>query len=229
MNAHYRGLAFLLSIGSLPLACTKDDNETDGGSTTAGTGPNDTTGVGDDATDPTTGASVSSSATTDNSGTGSATGGNTTTSASGTTGQVDTGDTEPQPTTFLTTNTDSGTGFETEDPPLPPPTDPVCIAYAEHIVACFPMYSGYQDYLAQYCELYKSDGLRTDGQACADAFDAYYVCLSKVDCAEFIQGRPGPCPAEAMALFEACPSFNEPGETTTDGGSGGSETGNTGG
>ncbi|HEY0138790.1 MAG TPA: hypothetical protein VGB85_32115 [Nannocystis sp.] len=37
MHTSHRGLAFLLSLGSLPLACTKNDNDTDDGGT-SGTG-----------------------------------------------------------------------------------------------------------------------------------------------------------------------------------------------
>lgn len=222
MHPNTRGLAFLLSIGSLPLACTpKDDGDGDGSTTpgTSGTGPttaDPTTGVGMSST-PTTGdTGDSTTGNSGNSGTGDTTGGATTT----TTGPLDTGDTEPQATTFLTTNTE--TGFETDEPP-PPPTDPICIAYAEHVVACVPRYAGYENYLASGCEYNKAYAMM-DGQACVDAFDAVFVCLSKVDCAEFTdpENPPPSCAAEIAALDAACPSFDEP-ETTGGGSEGGSD------
>jgi len=208
---NYRGLAFLLSIGSLPFACTKDNDDTDSGGTTTpgtttpgtttpGTTPTGTTGTGTESTDPTTGSSMSSDPTT----TGNSAGGTTTT-----TGPLDTSTTEPEPTTFLTTNTE--TGFETDEPPPPmptDPTDPICIAYGQHVVECLPRYAAYQDDIARGCEYNKAYALRTDGQACMDAMDAMYVCLSKVDCAEFMDPEipPPSCANEIAAIEMACPN-----------------------
>lgn len=212
MHPTYRGLAFLLSLGSLPIACNKDDNETDG---TGGTGS-----TGTDAVTPTTtslgesttgGASeTSNDATTTTPGTTPG----TTPTTDPTTGALDTGDTEPAVTTFLTSNTDTGTGDTgdtDEPPPLPEPTDPTCLAYAAHITECMPGYAGYRTYVAQYCELYKNYGLRLDGQACLDAFEAYYVCSSMVDCAELGEG----CATQMMAAEVACPNVFDEGSTTT--------------
>lgn len=63
MHTHSRGLAFLLSLGGLPLACTPkgDTDSDDGGSTSPGTGAAPTTGTtspttGNDSTGATTGA-----------------------------------------------------------------------------------------------------------------------------------------------------------------------------
>ena len=213
MHPTYRGLAFLLSLGSLPIACNKGDSESDT------TGDTDDTGPGTEVTGgpaPTTsvGGSTTTSASEGASSTGSsdtstdATTGDTT----GTTGELDTGNTEPQVTTFLTSNTDTGDTGDTGDTfgdtgePLPPPTDPVCLAYAAHIVECNPGYAGYRTYIAQYCEYYKSIGLRADGQACADAFEAYYVCATKLDCADILEGG---CLEESMAANAACPSLDE--------------------
>ena len=212
MPSNYRGLALLLSIGSLPFACNKDNDDTDSGgsTTTPGTSPTGTTGTGSDTTDPTNNSMSSDPTTTGNSG-------NSGTSESGTTtGPLDTSATEPQPTTFLTTNTETGfdTGFDTED--LPPPTDPTCIAYGQHVVECNPRYAGYRDYIAGGCEYYKAYGLRTDGQPCVDALDALYVCLSTVDCAELADPEnPAPsCGKQFAAIEAACPGFEDPGMTT---------------
>ena len=63
MHTHSRGLAFLLSLGGLPLACTPkgDTDSDDSGSTSPGTGAAPTTGTtspttGNDSTGATTGA-----------------------------------------------------------------------------------------------------------------------------------------------------------------------------
>ncbi len=214
MPQNYRGVAFLLSLGSLPIACNNDDKDPTGGTNSmTGTNPTGNTGTDSGTTD----GSVTS--TTDPTASG------TSTTGAPTTGPLDTGATEPQMTTFLTTNTQ--TGFDTDDTGGPPPaTDPVCIAYGAHVVECFPMYASYQEYLAQACEYYKAYGLRVDGQTCADAFDALFVCLSQVDCAEFGNPDATPCMAEEAALTAACPSIETGGETDTDGpgSTGGSDT-----
>ena len=228
MPSNYRGLALLLSIGSLPFACNKDNDDTDSGgsTTTPGTSPTGTTGTGSDTTDPTNNSMSSDPTTTGNSGNSGTSESGTTTGPSTTTGPLDTSATEPQPTTFLTTNTETGfdTGFDTED--LPPPTDPTCIAYGQHVVECNPRYAGYRDYIAGGCEYYKAYGLRTDGQPCVDALDALYVCLSTVDCAELADPEnPAPsCGKQFAAIEAACPGFEDPG-MTTGGSSGGSSSG----
>ena len=205
MPTNYRGLAFLLSIGSLPLACSKDDN--DDSTTTANTTTGGTTGTGTDATDPTQ-ATVASDPTN-----------GTTTGA--TDGQTDTSlaTTEPQPTTFLTSDSESaGTGFETEsDTDLPPPTDPTCIAYGKHLAECIPRYARYETYFAQDCEYTKMDGM-ADGDACIKALEAAFVCLSMADCAEFTGDIPTACQREEAAAQAVCPSLNQ---TDTDTGTGG--------
>lgn len=220
MHPTTRSLAFLLSLGSLPIACNKDDKETDstgGDTTTPSSDPTTSTGssTGTDATDPT-------------SPTPTTTGPDATTT--GTTDGTETGATEPAVTTFLTSNTDgTDTGFDTDEPPpLPPPTDPTCLAYASHLVTCAPDYAQYRTYIAQYCEYYKMLGMRMDGQGCADAFEAYYVCLTNTDCNDFMEGT---CEAESTAIEAACPSLGESSETegseTTDatGSGGGGSTG----
>ena len=203
MHPTYRGLAFLLSLGSLPVACGKDPGDDSTGNTTPGTDPTANTGTGTDATDAT--ATVPTTTEPD---------GTTTTGASAT-GETTggTAGTEPQMTTFLTTNTDgSSTGSnETEGPP--PATDPTCIAYGAHLVECFPRYAQYQEYLAQQCEAYKGYALRADGQACQDAFEAFYVCISTVAC-DMLEGPA--CADEDMKISEMCPSLTDPSETTTD-------------
>jgi hypothetical protein len=196
MHPQYRGVAFLLSLGTLPIACKSPDNtDTDastGPATTSGTASNSTTG-GDPTTgpvDPTTGNS--------NSGTT-------------TTGDPDSS-TGPGMTTFLTNNPSTSDGTEESGfPPPPPPENPVCIAYLEHLEMCMPGYR-YNGISAYYCDVYIKYGLRYDGQACADAFEAAFTCFNGVECnLEMFEE----CAEEVGAAMAACPTFFG-GETDTD-------------
>ncbi|MBA3550512.1 MAG: hypothetical protein H0T76_28895 [Nannocystis sp.] len=202
MNPNYRGIAFLLSLGSLPLACSKDKDDTDsntGTGTGTGTGTMGNTGTGTDATDstPTTSGTTGNTGTTGTTGTSGTTG--------GTTGPVNTSGTDTQTSATTDTNTDGDTD-------LPPPTDPTCIAYAAHFVECNPRYAMYQESFAQYCEYYKSYGFQVDGQACVNALEAYFVCLSAVDCAE-IENETA-CAKESSAVENDCPNLDENVETS---------------
>ena len=61
MNSNYRGLAFLLSLGSLPLACSKEGGETETGTESTGPGTNtDPSGTGTTAADGTDSAPTTS-------------------------------------------------------------------------------------------------------------------------------------------------------------------------
>ena len=178
MHHHSRGLALLLSLGGLPLACTpKDDADTDPdtatGTTTPGMGTSTTAGTsattGTTATDPTTG----------NSGTGD---------TGGTTGQADTSTSQP-----------------TSETGPPPATDPICIAYGNHYEECFPPGQGiYGDVLARNCESLKAYGA-ADGPACIEALDAFFVCFTNLDCAELVNQEG--CGEEEQAALAACPSI----------------------
>ena len=203
MHNNYRGLAFLLSIGSLPLACTKETNDTDGDdSTTASTAPNATTGTGTDATDPTQATDPTS------------TGGTTTTGP-----QDPTDPTEPQQTSFLTSDSETAdTGFETDDTGAPPATDPTCIAYGAHITECFPRSAGYENYYAKDCEYTKMYGM-IDGDDCVQAIEMFYVCVSMADCAELGPEEPTACQKELAAAEAVCPSLGDT-DTDTDGDTG---------
>jgi len=119
---------------------------------------------------------------------------------------------ETQPTTSITTDPD--TGVETGSPGA---TDPICSAYARHLIECFPRDAMYETSIAQNCEVYKSTALRTDGQPCADGLDAYYVCISGLDCAELVKGEPpSGCQAEIVAVMAACPGYDGPNTDTSD-------------
>ena len=198
MHSNYRGLAFLLSIGGLPLACSKDDTDTESGDSTSPPATNtaNATTTGTDAIDPTPTSDPTDAATT-------------------TTGATDPGMTSVT-TSQVTDTGDTGDTGDTET--LPPATDPTCIGYAAHVVECDPLYVRYQEYIAQKCEYYKAYALKTDGQPCADAFDAHYVCLSTVECAELMDESA--CGAQKQAIDDACPSFtgDETGGGTDTGG-----------
>jgi hypothetical protein len=204
MHTNSRGLALLLSLGSLPIACNKDDNDTAADDSTTGSTTSNTT----------TGSTGTSSDTTDSTPTSDPTSTGTTTT---TMGQTDTTATTtgPQSTTFVTSDSETAdTGFET-DTGAPAATDPVCIAYGNHLGECVPRDAAYANYLALDCEFIKMSGM-IDGPACVKALDAFYVCVSMADCAEF-QGDSFPCGKEEDDAVEVCPSL---GEGSTDASSG---------
>ncbi|MBL9101640.1 MAG: hypothetical protein JNL82_11825 [Myxococcales bacterium] len=212
MHPHYRGVAFLLSLGSLPIACGKDPEVGEGSTGAPGTsgGPGDTgTTAGEPTTAPVTGSDSSSGA------------GTTLESTSGTT------TTTPEPTTFLTNNpsTDDTADSESGFPPPPPPENRVCIAYLEHADTCFPG-SPYNAVYAYYCDVYIQYGMRLDGPACVAALEAMYACFAMTECDldPFEE-----CSESLAAAFAACPNlFESPGETDTDtdaSSTGGSDTG----
>lgn len=200
MHPHSRGLALLLSIGSLPIACNKDSEESDSKTSDPTGGSDGNSSSGAPVTSGTTGGVPTTS--------GDSVGGTTSTSG--------------EPTTaasmgFITTNTTSSTGGETGM--LPPVTDPTCIAYGDHLTECYPRYEQYFKYYAYYCQYIKMYAAGTDGQACVDALEAQFVCLTKVPCGEFMKDPP-PCAAEIAAVDPACPTLAE-GGTSSGGSSGG--------
>lgn len=206
MHPPYRGLAFLISIGSLPIACTTGDGESD-------TKTSDPTG------DTTGGASESStggSATTGTSTTGTPTTGTSTDGGSGgTSGEPTGGNTSEGFITTATASTDDPTEGDTES--FPPVTDPTCLAYAAKLVECFPRGEMYRQMYAYYCQYYKTHGLRIDGQVCADAVEVLYVCFSMLTCAELESDSMPPCEEEAAAIMQACPKLFKDGTSDTEG------------
>lgn len=192
MHPTYRGLALLLSIGSLPIACNKDSDEP----TDSKTGGPDTSSSSADA---------------------SSTGGSTT--GTPTTGDGTTGDSSGTPTeavtTFLTSNTDTSSGSET-GADIPPPTNPACQAYLEHLNECYPRYARYNAYYASYCDMLIANGMRADGKACADAIEAFLACINAIPCKMM---QDDSCDKEDAAFAAACPSLGD-GDTDTDTGGG---------
>jgi hypothetical protein len=152
MHPTYRGLAFLVSMGSLPIACTGEKGD-DGSSD----------GTGTPSTDPSSPAGT----TTPDGGTESTTAGPTTAGP----GSTPTDATATDATATDATATDATTGG-----------NPVCEALAAHYVDCNPDYAMYAAEIIADCESYIAFGMMTDGPACADAFESFYACLSMLAC-----------------------------------------------
>lgn len=218
MHPSYRGVAFLLSFGSLPIACN-DKEPTD----TQGSGG---TGTNPPATDPSAGTTTSPSAGT--------TGPDQPTSTATASEPATSSSSEPGTsvaTTFLTHNdTTEGDTDDTGPPVFPPPEHPACQAQVDQYVACFPRYARYAGYVGYYCDKYISLGLRMDGQPCADALEAYFACLSELTCQELTEGDPETaCAPQIMAAEAACPTLFDGNASDTSGSdTGGSDTGSTG-
>lgn len=192
-------MAFLVSLGALPTACTSGEGEdSSGAASTPGTATG-TTGTA------TTGVSATDAPTTDPTTTSTSPTTTTTTSPTTTTG-TDTGTSEP--TTLVTSNTDG------VDMGPPPTDDQGCITYAAKIVECLPRYADYRQVIGTQCAEYKMNGLALDGQPCADAIAAQNVCFSQADCADIESDAA--CQPEQMAVAAACPNLLA-GETDTGG------------
>jgi hypothetical protein len=149
-----RGLAFLLSLGGLPIACGPEKGMS-------------TTGDGDSET----------STGTDGGATGVMTG-------------------------VVTTG---GAGDETGM--AMPPKHAACVAYYATMLKCFPDEGvPYAAVYAAYCDRRIDLGLENDGQACADAWAAGYVCMSKLPCNILVGDDAPHCVAELDAAVAACPT-----------------------
>lgn len=211
MHPHYRGVAFLLSLGTIPIACGKDDpsdtTETGNGPTNPMTDPGVTTGTpsGTDATSDTAPPTTSGP-----------------TSVDGTTADPDP-DTSSPNTTFLTNNETTEGSDETGPIEPPPPSNPACIAYLAHLEECMPGYR-YNPEAAAYCDLFLNYGMQVDGPACADAIEAVFACINAAPCDATPEEN---CPDQIAAAGAACPTLFMPPETTTDSDSG-SDSGSTG-
>lgn len=219
MQPPSRGLAFLLSLGSLPIACNNDDSDDSGTKASGPTGDGSSGGSGSG----TSGEGVSTTSggpPPTSSATGESEGVSGTSSGGEPTGDDSQG--------FITTATTGPTSGDDTDSP-PPVTDPICLAYGAHIVECFPRYGDYRRYIGAYCEYAKTYGLRLDGQACVDAFDALFVCLTELSCDELMTEEMPPCEKEGSSVEQDCPNmFEQPGPDTegdTGGDTGASSTG----
>jgi hypothetical protein len=98
-----------------------------------------------------------------------------------------------------------GTGDETGT--AGPPVNPACVAYYATMLECFPDEGvAYAAVYAAYCDRRIDLGLKQDGQACADAWAAGYVCMSKLPCNILVGDDAPHCVAEFDAAVAACPT-----------------------
>lgn len=218
MHPNYRGMAFLLSLGSLPLGGCGDDEEQTSGLSTLGPITTQSDNGGDSAATSGTGTTAVDDPTTNDTTTDAdlTTGPGPTTNSTMTapmTGDPATGEpedptnaSEPQMTTFVTGNTDD-TGFpgETEFPETGGYGGRICGPYADKIAECFQRNPAM---VLEYCEYSIGMGGRADGPACAQAFEAFFACVSQLDCGS-IEMSTG-CEGEDMGVTRSCPSLGGP-------------------
>ncbi len=185
MDPSCRHLAFLLSLGAVPLACTGDDTSTTSDSDTASTTGSATT----TATDTTTGSA------TDTGGTGTDSGTDATTTTDST-GDETAGETTGQTTSETTSET---TGQTTGGGSL-------CEDFANFYVECSDE-GTYRSGLA-YCMAALDSG-ELYGEDCLSAFESLIKCQTTQTCREYNEGLG--CDQEYVALETAC--VPEVGET----------------
>lgn len=211
---HTRSFAFLFSLAALPMAgCPAgDDTESATNADSSST-----------SNDPTTSTSNSTTATTTA----------TTTSADTTISTTEEPTTESGTTTTDTestsTGTDSSSGSESSSSGEAPESssgstgaevDPLCQAYADKIVECYPKYAAYADYLATECT-YQLGYYAGYSAACGMAFEEALSCIGSADCKELAAETA--CTEEQSAVAMACPDGKE--STTSVGTSAGEDAG----
>lgn len=198
-------IAFLLSLGAIPLGCpTAEDTGTSTFTTAPTSVGSSTVGSGTDSVD------------TDE---GGGTDGNTTASTTMTSGSTmsssATMTTDPTITTDpITTDpsmaTDPDTGYGTygsygsggsggyDCGPVPPG----CSQYAAKVIECYPRYAAEQDAIAQSCTCEIDFYTQAYGAGCGGAIEDFYACLAVTSCEELAGGMA--CGAESMAAMAAC-------------------------
>ncbi len=189
--ASHRDLAFLLSLGHLPVACFTDNGLVTTGPATTPSDTSTTTDTGT-TTDATTSDQPTSTATT------------TTTDATDATDATDTTETRTTGEPVDSTGPDDDTTGE------PLSYTRVCTSYFEHkYVTCggktpeeFEYYLGY---VLDECLALFNTGLATDGPPCVEAIREYYVCISMLPCSSE-EGMEA-CLDSGAAMLAACPSL----------------------
>ena len=184
MDSSYRHLAFLLSLGGIPLACTGDDTSS-GSNTDATTTTDPTTGsTSNSTTDPTATATTGMSGTASESGMTEAT-----TDPTATTG---TSETDPTATTDETTST---TGEGT-----------VCENFATFYAECDGGRDAYDQGLTG-CEEWLLEAGDISAE-CELAVANYHACAPSLTCEEYAEALG--CVEEQAAITAAC--LPEPGD-----------------
>lgn len=199
-----QGLAFLLSLAAVPMAgCPASTEDTTSGGTGDTTGDSQTS---DPSTDPST-VSITTTDPTDASASMSTTVDPTTDPSTDPSTLTDPTDATTEGTTTDPTDPTDATGTEetttnpSTDEGTTGPADPLCTEFADHIVECFPMYAGAEDYLTGYC----NDSLQyyaAYSPECGTAGEEFFACLAMADCGD-LEGED-PCPDEAAAVAAAC-------------------------
>lgn len=193
-------LAFLLSLGSMPIGCllVDDGNDSDTNAGTQGTGGNDDgTGNASNASTVTAGTNMTSAGATDGADT----------VADGTvgpgSGYADSG---------YASGGSGGLPTQCEGVQIPAE----CTAYAAKVAECEPTYAAYQDEIAQQCACSISYYAPMGGADCPGAYSDLYACIGGLSCADYM-AETG-CMSELDAQVMACGG----------GGTGGAESGGTG-
>lgn len=201
MHPQYRGVAFLLSLGSLPIACGKNDTNDTGDTTGTGPGPatstdgNSTTGGTTGPVDPTTGDGQSGTVST----------------------TIEPGTTNPETTSPTVSTFETDTFSETGPPdPPPPPENPVCQSYLAHLEMCMPG-DPYNASNAYYCDGLLAYAFESDGKPCLDAFEAVFACINGLACG--VEPEVG-CMNQVADAETKCPNFFGGGIDTDTGGTG---------
>lgn len=181
-GSDYRGVAFLLSLGVVPIACFHDGGEVE---TSAGVSATMTTSSA------TTGESEGSEGTA-----GTETAGTEGTSKGTSEGTSTTeGATATEGTTEGSSSTGDGTSSGTSG------VAAGCAAYAEHLVDCGLVDPEDEAVPLSYClDVFASAVLA--GEDCVAASESAVACLAEADCRALDSGDA--CPAELAAYFDAC-------------------------
>lgn len=209
-NDRSSSIAFLLSVGAIPLGCPSGEEDNEGQTSFV-------TSVGNGATtNPGSGTSGEDSDGTDSDGPMSTTGPSTdpstdpmSTSAE-TMSTTDPATTDPSTDPSLTdpstvTDPDTGYGtygsggqFQCTGAVMPP----ACQGYANKVVECYPKYAGGEAMIAYSCGCEIEYFTNYYGPQCAGAIEDYYACIAQTSCQELAGG--GACAQADMIVIDTC-------------------------
>lgn len=191
-----QAIAFLLSIGAIPLGCSAEDEgepDTNATAPTTTAGSTASTTAGTDGTD--SDVSMSSTA-------------SSTASTTASTTESTTVSTDATDATDVSVGTDPDTGYGTYgsgssggDACKGIDIPENCSQYVAHYVECFPGLQRYEEFKAEYCACMITYYGPMYGPNCATALEDYFACLSEVPCE--LMGADA-CPTEDVAMVNAC-------------------------
>jgi hypothetical protein len=197
-------IAFLLSVGAIPLGCPSGQEDNQGQTsfaTSVGNGASTNPGSDTSAGEDTDGGSMSTTGTTDPSDSTDPSTTMTTTTMSTTDPSTDPSLTDPMSMTDPDTGYGSyGTygsgGFQCTGAMMP-----VCQAYASKVVECSPQYAGSEGMIAYDCGCMLEYYAAYYGPACVGAIEDYYACIAQTSCQELAAGG---CAQADMNVIETC-------------------------